>query len=81
MVSRRSQSPPPRSGESGFRSGTRANEHGPNSAAFPPANVHYNDTNHSGNGVSVSASRSGGSVRDREYSRTAAESSGYPRRA
>lgn len=83
---RRSQSPPPRSGGSSYRSGMYTNEHGPDTTAYPPASAPTSGTNYTGNGYSAAAvgapPRGGGSARDRDYSsRTIAEPSGYPRRA
>ncbi|THH11768.1 hypothetical protein EW145_g437 [Phellinidium pouzarii] len=87
---RRSQSPPPRSGGSGYRSGSYANNdhHGSDAAPYPPASAPYSATatTYSGNGYTASSSgappRSGGSARDRDYSsRNGTEPTGYSRRA
>ncbi|KAH8120522.1 RNA-binding domain-containing protein [Phellopilus nigrolimitatus] len=83
---RRSQSPPPRSGGSNYRSGSFANEHGTD-AAYPPSSVPYSASagTYSGNGYPAGSSgalpRSGGSARDRDYPVRNGTEPGYQRRA
>ncbi|EJD04271.1 RNA-binding domain-containing protein [Fomitiporia mediterranea MF3/22] len=82
---RRSQSPPPRSGGSNYRSGPYPADHSSDTPGYPPTSAPYNGSaSYSSNGYSAAGAppRSGGSMRDRDYPpRNGAEPVGYTRRA